>query len=69
LPRTIERKRFHFSIHRPWTHNFHHDNMPGKSHQFVHVEPVKNWSFFRGDRVRCFIDTELFMKNKREITY
>ncbi|XP_072756308.1 large ribosomal subunit protein uL24m [Anoplolepis gracilipes] len=51
LPRTIERKNFRFSIHRPWTNYFHQDNMPGKKHKFIHVEPIKDWSFFRGDRV------------------
>ncbi|XP_011158666.2 probable 39S ribosomal protein L24, mitochondrial [Solenopsis invicta] len=55
LPRTIERKRFHFSIHRPWTNEFHRDNAPRVSHQFVHVEPIKNWSFFRGDRVEVLV--------------
>ncbi|EGI67503.1 PREDICTED: probable 39S ribosomal protein L24, mitochondrial [Acromyrmex echinatior] len=52
LPRKIERKRFHFSIHRPWTHQFHRDNAPSKLHKFIHVEPIKDWSFFRGDRVQ-----------------
>lgn len=51
LPRTIERKDFRFSIHRPWTTEFHRDNMPGKQNKYVHVEPIMDWSFFRGDRV------------------
>ncbi|XP_011707203.1 PREDICTED: probable 39S ribosomal protein L24, mitochondrial [Wasmannia auropunctata] len=55
LPRTIERKRFHFSIHRPWTHDFHRENAPGKMHPFIHVEPIKDWSFFRGDRVEILV--------------
>ncbi|KYQ60436.1 putative 39S ribosomal protein L24, mitochondrial [Trachymyrmex zeteki] len=55
LPRTIERKRFRFSIHRPWTSQFHRDNAPGKSHKFVHVEPIKDWNFFRGDRVEVLV--------------
>ncbi|XP_012223315.1 large ribosomal subunit protein uL24m [Linepithema humile] len=55
LPRTIERKRFHFSIHRPWTNNFYKDNAPGTKPLFIHVEPVKDWSFFRGDRVEVLV--------------
>ncbi|XP_012062381.1 PREDICTED: probable 39S ribosomal protein L24, mitochondrial [Atta cephalotes] len=55
LPRTIERKQFRFSIHRPWTHQFYRDNAPGKVHKFVHVEPIKDWSFFRGDRVEVLV--------------
>jgi len=55
LPRTIERKRFHFSMHRPWTSQFHQENEPGKLHPFIHVEPIKNWSFFRGDRVEILV--------------
>ncbi|XP_029680370.1 probable 39S ribosomal protein L24, mitochondrial [Formica exsecta] len=58
LPRTIERKNFRFSIHRPWTNNFHHDNKPGKRHKFIHVEPIKDWSFFRGDRVEVLVGND-----------
>ncbi|XP_012522761.1 probable 39S ribosomal protein L24, mitochondrial [Monomorium pharaonis] len=55
LPRTIERKRFHFSIHRPWTTQFHKDNAPHANHSFIYVEPIKDWSFFRGDRVEVLV--------------
>ncbi|EFN78867.1 probable 39S ribosomal protein L24, mitochondrial [Harpegnathos saltator] len=55
LPRSIGRKRFYFSIHRPWTIGFQHDNQSGQNLQFVHVEPIKNWSFFRGDRVEILV--------------
>ncbi|XP_076640904.1 mitochondrial ribosomal protein L24 [Halictus rubicundus] len=51
LPRTEKRKNIYFSLHRPWTSAFQLQNAPGKNHEFVHVEPIKNWSFFRGDRV------------------
>lgn len=55
LPRTLERKDFRFSIHRPWTNHFHRDNRPGRKHRFIHVEPIKDWSFFRGDRVEILV--------------
>ncbi|XP_011864704.1 PREDICTED: probable 39S ribosomal protein L24, mitochondrial [Vollenhovia emeryi] len=55
LPRTSERKRFRFSIHRPWTNQFQRDNAPGLHPKFVHVEPIKNWTFFRGDRVEVLV--------------
>ncbi|EZA48957.1 hypothetical protein DMN91_011855 [Ooceraea biroi] len=54
LQRTVERRRFRFSIHRPWTNYFHQDNAPGKI-DFIYVEPIKNWSFFRGDRVEVLV--------------
>ncbi|XP_018376471.1 PREDICTED: probable 39S ribosomal protein L24, mitochondrial [Trachymyrmex cornetzi] len=55
LPRKIQRKQFRFSIHRPWTYQFRRDNAPGKFHKFIHVEPIKDWSFFRGDRVEVLV--------------
>ncbi|XP_076176192.1 mitochondrial ribosomal protein L24 [Ptiloglossa arizonensis] len=51
LPRTIQKKKLHFSIFRPWTLPYHEQNKALANHKFVHVEPIKNWSFFRGDRV------------------
>lgn len=51
LQRTIERRRFYFSIHRPWTNAFQRDNAPGKNQNYLYVEPIKDWSFFRGDLV------------------
>lgn len=50
-PRTMERERFWFGLQRPWTNAFQMENMPKKKINYVHVEPIKNWSFFRGDRV------------------
>lgn len=47
----IERKKFYFSIHRPWTAQFRQENAPGRRVPKVFVEPVKEWSWFRGDRV------------------
>ncbi|XP_051162120.1 probable 39S ribosomal protein L24, mitochondrial [Leptopilina boulardi] len=51
LPRTVQRKKFNFSIHRPWTSEFSFDNSRNKSYQKVPIEPIKKWSFFRGDKV------------------
>lgn len=55
LPVTVERKQFRFSIYRPWTNEFHRDNAPGRKSKFIHVEPIKDWSFFRGDRVEILM--------------
>lgn len=55
LPKTIERKVFHFNLSRPWTQGFKDANPPGKFRQPVLVEPVKEWSFFRGDRVEVLV--------------
>lgn len=46
-----ERKRFNFSVHRPWTAQFREENAYGRPAPKVFVEPIKEWSYFRGDRV------------------
>ncbi|XP_053999486.1 probable 39S ribosomal protein L24, mitochondrial [Hylaeus anthracinus] len=58
LPRTIKRDKLYFSIHRPWTQGFQLDNKPRKNKQFIHVEPIKDWSFFRGDRVEVLVGVD-----------
>lgn len=56
LPRKIvATKKFHFSIHRPWSTIFQLDNFSRHRREFVPVEPIKNWSFFRGDRVEVLV--------------
>lgn len=56
LNRKIEaRKKLYFSIHRPWTTTFQLDNFGKKYFGFVPIEPIKNWSFFRGDRVEVLV--------------
>lgn len=47
----IQRKKFKFGVHRPWTMEFKNENQPGMNHPKVFVEPLLEWSFFRGDRV------------------
>ncbi|XP_019868916.1 probable 39S ribosomal protein L24, mitochondrial [Aethina tumida] len=51
----VQRKKFNFGVDRPWTAQFRQDNSPGKYHRKVFVEPVKEWSFFRGDRVEVLV--------------
>ncbi|KAI4497310.1 hypothetical protein M0802_007557 [Mischocyttarus mexicanus] len=55
LNRTHERKRFWFSIHKPWTTNFKLQNIKLELPPVIHVEPIKDWSFFRGDRVEILV--------------
>ncbi|XP_060532870.1 large ribosomal subunit protein uL24m [Cylas formicarius] len=49
----IKRKKFNFTTNRPWTAAFRDENqgVPRK----VFVEPIKNWSWFRGDRVEILV--------------
>lgn len=47
----IKRKKFKFSTHRPWTREFQEMNSRGRCHEKIFVEPIKKWSFFKGDRV------------------
>ncbi|KAJ8965967.1 hypothetical protein NQ314_003815 [Rhamnusium bicolor] len=51
----IQRKKYLFTLNRPWTAEFRQDNAPGKRHPKVFVEPIKEWSFFRGDRVEILV--------------
>jgi len=54
LPRQIKRKRYRFGTHRPWTDEFKKKN-EGIVQDFVHVEPIRNWLVFRGDRVEVLV--------------
>lgn len=51
----VKKKKYHFSTHRPWTQQFWEENAPGKHHAKVFVEPIKEWSYFRGDRVEVLV--------------
>lgn len=51
----VARKKLHFSIHRPWTTPFQTENFIRRSRSYIPVEPIKNWSFFRGDRVELLV--------------
>ncbi|XP_017043663.1 probable 39S ribosomal protein L24, mitochondrial [Drosophila ficusphila] len=55
LPRTVERKRFRYTTNRPWTGQFRQQNMPGTVRRKVLVEPIEEWSFFRGDRIEVLV--------------
>lgn len=55
LPRTIERKKFRFTTNRPWTGQFWQQNQPGTLRKKVFVEPIKEWSIFKGDRVEILV--------------
>lgn len=51
----VKRKKFHFSVHRPWTTQFRQENTADVHHPKIFVEPIKEWSFFRGDRVEVLV--------------
>ncbi|XP_015603678.1 probable 39S ribosomal protein L24, mitochondrial [Cephus cinctus] len=55
LPRTIEKKNFRFTTNRPWTMPFYFQNLPNLNRKPVLVEPIKDWSIFRGDRVEILV--------------
>lgn len=55
LPRTVQRKKFRFTTNRPWTAQFYQQNYPNTFRKKVFVEPIKDWSFFRGDRVEVLV--------------
>ncbi|XP_022920766.1 large ribosomal subunit protein uL24m [Onthophagus taurus] len=51
----VQRKNFKMTMNRPWTGQFHQQNTAGRHHKKVFVEPIKDWSFFRGDRVEILV--------------
>lgn len=55
LPRNVERKKYRFTTNRPWTIQFFHQNYPGSLRKKVFLEPIKEWSFFKGDRVEVLV--------------
>ncbi|KAK1131010.1 hypothetical protein K0M31_017313 [Melipona bicolor] len=55
-PQYLNRKivanhKLYYSIHRPWTSHFQFQNWVLKRRHWYPLEPIKDWSFFRGDRV------------------
>lgn len=55
LQREVKRRKYYFDIHRPWTAQFQMDNQRGKMHKKVFLEPIREWSFFKGDRVELLV--------------
>ncbi|KOC66872.1 putative 39S ribosomal protein L24, mitochondrial [Habropoda laboriosa] len=49
------KKNLYYSIHRPWTTQFQFENFHVRRREYVPIEPVKHWSFFRGDRVEVLV--------------
>ncbi|KAK7083265.1 39S ribosomal protein L24, mitochondrial [Halocaridina rubra] len=47
----LKKKKYKFSVHRPWTQEFRDENWPGTQSPKVFVEPLLDWTFFKGDRV------------------
>lgn len=55
LDNTIEKKNFRFTTNRPWTGQFKMQNMPNTRRKKVFIEPIAEWSFFKGDRVEILV--------------
>ncbi|XP_055683985.1 probable 39S ribosomal protein L24, mitochondrial [Lutzomyia longipalpis] len=53
--KVIEKRRFRFTTNRPWTGQFRQQNLPRTSRKKVFIEPIAEWSFFRGDRVEVLV--------------
>ncbi|EFX78541.1 probable 39S ribosomal protein L24, mitochondrial [Daphnia pulex] len=53
LPVTLEKKKFRYTMNRPWTEEFRRQNLAKRKKVFV--EPIKEWAFFRGDRVEVLV--------------
>lgn len=55
LNRSIKRKNFRFTMNRPWTSQADFQNSPTALRKKVFIEPIKDWSFFKGDRVEVLV--------------
>ncbi|KAL1122667.1 hypothetical protein AAG570_002994 [Ranatra chinensis] len=55
LRREIVRKNKYFGLNRPWTGAFQMENARGRYHPKVFVEPIKDWTIFKGDRVEILV--------------
>nr|CAG4648790.1 EOG090X0ADH [Polyphemus pediculus] len=62
LPVDLERKKFRYTMNRPWTEEFKRQNAPNVHRKKVFVEPIKEWSFFLGDMVEVLVGKD---KGKR----
>ncbi|KOB79126.1 putative mitochondrial/ ribosomal protein l24 [Operophtera brumata] len=51
----VARKKFRFTTNRPWTAQFRQQNDRGMYRKKVFIEPVGEWSFFKGDRVEIMV--------------
>ncbi|XP_041971418.1 probable 39S ribosomal protein L24, mitochondrial [Aricia agestis] len=51
----VARKKFRFTTNRPWTGQFRQQNERGTHRKKVFLEPVGEWSFFKGDRVEILV--------------
>lgn len=55
LPQYLQKKVIHkkryFTVHSPWSNHFQRANERGKRNPKVFVEPYRDWSYFKGDRV------------------
>ncbi|GAB0098880.1 Probable 39S ribosomal protein L24, mitochondrial [Sergentomyia squamirostris] len=53
--KVMEKKKYRFTMNRPWSGQFRQQNMPRTLRKKVFVEPIAEWSFFRGDRVEILV--------------
>ncbi|XP_004933534.1 large ribosomal subunit protein uL24m [Bombyx mori] len=51
----VARKKYRFTTNRPWTGQFRQQNEPGTLRKKVFLEPIRDWTFFRGDRVEVMV--------------
>ncbi|XP_026315949.1 probable 39S ribosomal protein L24, mitochondrial [Hyposmocoma kahamanoa] len=51
----VARKKFRFTTNRPWTGQFRLQNDRGTHRKKVFIEPIKDWTFFKGDRVEIMV--------------
>jgi len=49
------KQQWYYDENRPWTAAFANNNRPGMGKRPVPVPPIKEWQFFKGDRVEILV--------------
>ncbi|KAG8271857.1 39S ribosomal protein L24, mitochondrial [Homalodisca vitripennis] len=53
--KTLKRMDYYFGEARPWTEEFRLENEIGRAHKKLWVEPIKDWTIFKGDVVEILV--------------
>ena len=47
----VTKRKWYYGENRPWTTQFQEENADGIRRPKIYVQPIKNWTLLKGDRV------------------
>ena len=59
----MTKKKWYYSEFRPWTDDSKQENLPGKWHPKVRLEPIEEWTIFKGDVVSSYFKNKSFFQS------